>query len=211
MASDVEVQNAPAIMADDEEAVQNPKGESGDGKEIHGRDSFPMIAQKGQPALGGLRDLGRSFHPAGNGSFRHLEADHQEFAMDARRTPTGIVSDHLKDQFTDLLGDPVATAHWFSHFAEHGPVQFEPGSMPACDGVRQDDNECLFPLGPEPASYDPEEFVDDSQPWPRCWRLKTASCWRRARFSSIRLRRVRNPRSTAPSQSRNRSNMATKL
>jgi hypothetical protein len=29
--------------------------------------------------------------------------------------------------------------------------------------------------------------------------------------SSIRLRRVRNPRSTTPSQSRNRSNMATKL
>ena len=35
--------------------------------------------------------------------------------------------------------------------------------------------------------------------------------WRRARFSSIRLWRVRNPLSTAPSQSRNRSNMATKL
>src|ERR1035438_7508806 len=44
-----------------------------------------------------------------------------------------------------------------------------------------------------------------------CWRLKTASCGRRTRFSSIRLRRVRNPRSTAPSQSRNRSNMATKV
>src|ERR1022692_1855097 len=65
-----------------------------------------------QPALGGLRVLGRSFHPAGNGSFRHVEAEHQEFAMDARRTLTGIVSDHLKDQFTDLLGDPAATAHW---------------------------------------------------------------------------------------------------
>jgi hypothetical protein len=56
--------------------------------------------------------------------------------MDARRTPTGIVSDHLKDQFTDLLGDPAATAHWFSHFAEHGPVQFETESMPAHNGVR---------------------------------------------------------------------------
>src|ERR1039457_3213192 len=44
-----------------------------------------------------------------------------------------------------------------------------------------------------------------------CWRLKTASCWRRARFSSIRQRRVRNRRSTAPSQSRNRPNMATKV
>ena len=43
MASDVEVQNAAAIMTDDEEAVQNPKGESGDGEEIHGRDGFPMI------------------------------------------------------------------------------------------------------------------------------------------------------------------------
>src|SRR5664280_1746305 len=89
MASDVEVHNAPAIMADDEEAVQNPKGESGDGEEIHGSNSFPMIAQKGQPALGGLRVLGRSFHPAGNGGFRHVEAEHEEFAMDARRTPTG--------------------------------------------------------------------------------------------------------------------------
>jgi hypothetical protein len=62
------------------------QAESGDGKEIHGSDNFTMIAQKGQPALRGLRVLGRPFHPAGNGSFRHVEAEHQEFAMDARRT-----------------------------------------------------------------------------------------------------------------------------
>src|ERR1019366_4236171 len=172
MASDVEVQNAPAIMTDDEEAVQHPKSESGDGEEIHGRDSFPMIAQKGQPALRGLRVLGRSFHPAGNGSFRQVEAEHQELAMDARRTPTGIVSDHLKDQFTELLGDPAATAHWIPHFAEHGPVQFEPESLPAGTGGWGDNKEGLFPVSPERASYDPEEFVDGSQPWPRLLALK---------------------------------------
>ena len=27
-------------------------------------------------------------------------------------------------------------------------------------------------MGPEPASYDPEEFVDDSQPWPRLLAFK---------------------------------------
>ena len=27
-------------------------------------------------------------------------------------------------------------------------------------------------MGPEPASYDPEEFVDGSQPWPRLLALK---------------------------------------
>jgi len=29
-----------------------------------------------------------------------------------------------------------------------------------------------FSIGPEPASYDPEEFVDGSQPWPRLLALK---------------------------------------
>src|ERR1039458_2897791 len=32
--------------------------------------------------------------------------------------------------------------------------------------------ECLFPVSPEPASYDPEEFVDSSQPWPRLLAFK---------------------------------------
>src|ERR1039458_7549541 len=44
--------------------------------------------------------------------------------------------------------------------------------MPARNGVRSDDKECLFPVSPEPASYDPEEFVGGSQPWPRLLALK---------------------------------------
>jgi len=42
-------------------------------------------------------------------------------------------------------------------------------------------------------------------------RFKTASCCRRVRFSSNRLRRSRKMRSTAPNQSRKRSNMVAKL
>ena len=44
-----------------------------------------------------------------------------------------------------------------------------------------------------------------------CLRFRTASCWRRARFSSIRPRRLRKVRMMAPHQSRNRSNMAAKV
>src|ERR1035438_2025465 len=40
------------------------------------------------------------------------------------------------------------------------------------NGIRQDNKECLFPVSPEPASYDPEEFVHGSQPWPRLLALK---------------------------------------
>src|SRR5664280_1066828 len=39
-------------------------------------------------------------------------------------------------------------------------------------GLLTRDKECLFPVSPEPASYDPEEFVDDSQPWPRLLAFK---------------------------------------
>jgi len=53
-----------------------------------------------------------------------------------------------------------------------GPVQFESGSMPAHNCVREDDNECLFPVNPEPASHDPEEFVHGSQSWARLLAFK---------------------------------------
>jgi hypothetical protein len=61
-----------------------------------------------------------------------VEAEHQEFAVDARRTPVGIFNDHLKE-VTDLCGNSLP-ADWPLRFAEHGPVQSESGPVPADDG-----------------------------------------------------------------------------
>jgi hypothetical protein len=50
IASHVAVQNATAVMTDDdEEAVQNTKRQCGNGKEVHRRDGFTMVTQKRQP------------------------------------------------------------------------------------------------------------------------------------------------------------------
>jgi len=49
MACDVEVQDAPAIMANNEEAVEKSEGDRRNGDEIHGGDGFAMIAEKSQP------------------------------------------------------------------------------------------------------------------------------------------------------------------
>jgi hypothetical protein len=46
MASDVEVHNAPTVVADEKEAVEHIKGERWYGEEIHCGDGFAMIAQK---------------------------------------------------------------------------------------------------------------------------------------------------------------------
>src|SRR4029077_17186630 len=100
----------------------------------------------------------------------------------------------------DRFGDSTATADSFSHFAEHGPIQFEPSPVPP--SFRLDEKKRLLPLKPEPAHQYPKQLIE----WPSlglgllCF--KTASCCRRMRFSSIRLRRSRRMRSAAPNQNR---------
>jgi hypothetical protein len=46
MFRDVEMQDAPAIVADDKEAVEDAEGDRWHGEEVHGRNRFPVIAKK---------------------------------------------------------------------------------------------------------------------------------------------------------------------
>src|SRR6266478_8565691 len=102
---DVEVQNAPTIMTDHEEAVQHAEGDRRSREKIKRRDGFPMIAQKGEPALASLRISRRSFHPTRDSSLGNIETEHKKLAMNARRFPRRILSDHAEDQFANLLRD----------------------------------------------------------------------------------------------------------
>src|ERR1700722_3812133 len=133
MLGDVEVQDATPVMANDEKAIEQVEGDSGDRKEVHGGDGFAVIVKKRKPTLGRCRISGCTAHPAGDGALRYLEAEHEEFAMDARRTPGGIFNDYSKDQVTDLFGNSLP-ADLPLHFEEHGPIQSESGPMPADDG-----------------------------------------------------------------------------
>jgi hypothetical protein len=49
MARDIEVQNAPPIMANNKEPIEKTEGDRRNGEEVHGRDGFAMIAEKSQP------------------------------------------------------------------------------------------------------------------------------------------------------------------
>src|SRR5580658_2862518 len=46
MQSDVDVQDAPAVMTDYEEAIEQTELDGRDGEEIHGGDGFAVIAEK---------------------------------------------------------------------------------------------------------------------------------------------------------------------
>src|SRR6266550_810029 len=75
---DVEVQDPPTVMTDHEEAVEDTKRDRWNSEEIHRRNGFPMIAQKGQPTFGQFWVSRRSFHPAGDGSLRNIKAQHEK-------------------------------------------------------------------------------------------------------------------------------------
>jgi len=159
MASDIEVEDAPPVMADDEEAVENAERDRRDREEVHRCDRLAVIPQEGQPALRRFRISGCTLHPPGDGSLRDLEAQHEEFAMDARSTPGRVFGNHLENQISDFLGESSST-NWLSHSGDQAPVQTKSASVPTNHGLRGNQEEGLLPSGPKLAREHPEELIE---------------------------------------------------
>jgi len=73
---DIEVQDFSTVVANNKEAVEQVEGEGWYAEEVHGGNGFTVIVQKSQPTLGRLRVSGRPAQPAGDGSLRHIKAQH---------------------------------------------------------------------------------------------------------------------------------------
>jgi hypothetical protein len=93
------MKDAPPVMRNDEEAVENAKGQRRNCEEIHRGDSFTMIAQKSRPSFSRLRTSRCFPHPAQDGSLRNIETQHLQFTVDARCAPGRVLGDHAEDQF----------------------------------------------------------------------------------------------------------------
>ena len=144
MPRDVEVDDATAIMADDEEAVEYSESDSWDREEIHRRNRFSVISQEGEPALGALRISRRSLHPSRDRSFGNVEPEHQELSVDARCTPSRILSDHTEDQISNLSRDSPPS-DCLAYPGDRSPIERKSSTMPPNHCFRTDDDEDLFP------------------------------------------------------------------
>jgi hypothetical protein len=54
IARHVETENLPPVVADDEETVQDSKGERWDREEVHGCNGLAVVPEKRQPSLCGI-------------------------------------------------------------------------------------------------------------------------------------------------------------
>ena len=155
----VEVENLTTIVTDHEEAVEHAEPESWNGEEVYRRDGFPVIPQKCEPTFGQFRVPRRSFHPAGDRLLGNIESQHEKLPMDARRSPGGILRDHLEDQFPHLLWN-LSPPNRSSHLGNQLPIQSEAGPMPSDHRFRGDHDECPFPFRPEPLRQHPEDLLE---------------------------------------------------
>src|ERR1039458_7609748 len=158
----IAVKDASPVMRDNKVAVENTEGERRHGEEIHCCNRFPMVIQKGCPSLCRLRTPWRSPHPAQNSSLRNVEAQHLQFAMNAWRTPSPIVGNHPEDEFTQFPVDAFPS-HTLSMPREPRPIELEPCPMPANDRLWLNEDQCPFPVNPQPPQHHPEQFVGSSK------------------------------------------------
>src|SRR5215469_6651513 len=122
-----------------------------------------MIAKKGQPAPGPFRVSGRSFHPTGNTSFRYIEAQHEQFTVDAWSTPGWVFCHDAEDHIANFLRQAVSTDLFF-HLGDQAPVKSKSGTMPADHRFRSDQHQRLLPSTPKTTGEYSEDFVNRSNP-----------------------------------------------
>jgi hypothetical protein len=144
MPGDIDVQDAPPIMADDEKAVEHAEPDRRDGKEIHGRNRFPVVSKEREPTFGWFRLSRRPFHPTGNGSLRDIEAEHKKFAMDARRSPRWVLNNHPENQLANFP-QSLISPNWPTDLGDQPPIHTKTGLVPTDHSFRPDNDESFFP------------------------------------------------------------------
>jgi hypothetical protein len=167
----VEMQDAPTVVADDEETVEHAEGDRWDGEEIHCGDRFPMVTQKCEPTPGWFGTSRRPAHPARDGSFRDIKTQHEKLAMNPRCSPSRILVHDPEDQLANFLRS-LSSPNLPPDFRDQPPIHLKTGPVPTDHGFGRDHDERLFPLWPESTDGNPEELVEDAEARPRATPLQ---------------------------------------
>src|SRR6202158_5508225 len=165
------MQDLTPVVADDEKAVQNTKSERWDGEKVHRSNGLAMVSEERQPLLHRMWISRGSPDPSRDTPFREIETQLEQFAVNARRSPGWILSNHTEDQGANLFADTLPS----SYLADSGdprPIQTKSRSMPVHDGSRSDQDERLPPPGPAHSQRNPEQFVQGSQSTARSMRVQ---------------------------------------
>src|SRR5258708_1788467 len=146
MLCDIEMQDAPTIVTDDEKAIERAEGDRWTSEEVHRGNRFPVITEKGKPALGWLRLSSCPFHPTRDRSLRDIKTEHEKLAVDAWRSPRRVLNDHPENQFPNLFRR-LSSPDGPPDLGDQLPVQPESAPVPTHHRFWRDCNEGSSPSG----------------------------------------------------------------
>jgi len=155
------VNDAAPLMGKNEEDVENAEGDCRDGEKIDRGKLLGMVFQKYAPSLRGR--FGMSEHVFGDRCLGNIDSKLEQFAMNSRGSPEGIIFAHRADELTNLLGNPGSSRLTVSAFP--GPKHAESPAMPGYDGFWFNNDKGRAPLWPKAKEHNPEESVTRSKFW----------------------------------------------
>jgi len=168
----IEVQDLTPVVAGDEKAVQNTKGERWDNEEVHRRNGLAMVSDERQPSFHGIWISWGSPDPSRDTPFRDIETQLEHFAVNARCSPRRILRNHTEDQSANLFVDTLPSSY-LSDSGDPCPIGTKPRPMPVHDSSRSDQHERLPPPGPKRSQDNPEQLLQGRQSMMRLLRLQS--------------------------------------
>src|SRR5215469_381456 len=88
--------------------VQDAEGQGRYCEEIHGGDSFAVVAEKNKPSFREIGVPGSTFHPSRYAALGDIEAKHEQLAVNAGCAPGRVLGHHQQEQVAHLLAHRFA-------------------------------------------------------------------------------------------------------
>ena len=107
------------------------------------------------------RRLPTAYDVLAHAGLADIDAEFEQFAVDAGRAPKRILAAHLPNQLANLFRHRWASGLAVTNFP--GPEQLEALAVPANDGFRSDDHQGRSPVDPNLAQPRPEESIGGAQ------------------------------------------------
>src|SRR6516225_7798809 len=150
-----EMQDPAAVVSQHQEYVQHLKPNGWHREEVDRYHTFDVILQERPPGL--RRWLAASRHIFANAGFADVDAEFEEFAVDARRSPKRVLAAHSPNQLSNLFGHRWTPGLTTTNLPR--PEQPKPLAVPADHRFRFDDDKGGPPVLPKLAQLRPEKSI----------------------------------------------------
>src|ERR1051326_694609 len=155
MFGDIEMNDSASFMRQHNEHKQHSKSSGRYREEVERDQISDVIIEKRSPRLG--RGGVPFWHKPGNRTLGNLDSQLQQFAVDARCTPTHIGFRHRLHQFSDVGAGSRPTGILVP--GQPGPVSFESPPLPIHHGSGLNNHQHRLPLFPDFPQTHPKQSV----------------------------------------------------